>query len=810
LTSAGTAVLKFVPGGGVHSYNAVFLGTNGDAQSSSSAAALTVNGSYPTTTTIAQSGGPGDYTLTATVTGSHTTPPSGVVSFLDTTNANYALATTNLNLGSGESALSFNNSYTLFGPSYSLSGFPPGVNDDDFAQAYIGDFNGDGKLDLAVRWQYYSVRDSVYNAWVQELDILLGNGNGTFTAAPAAVPLSEGLEFFDVVTGDFNNDGKEDLAVLLANDSVLVLLGNGDGTFKTLPPIPVPTGTESIVTGDFNRDGNLDLVLTIYTAEDIKPVDEAHVWVYITTLLGNGDGTFQSPLPTPSQQIYANLQGNPAPPAIGDFNRDGILDLALMNINTKELDVFTGKGDGTFQSTPIVSQIGDPNTANVLVGDFNQDGILDLAEETFGTILLGNGDGTFTPEANPGTINDGGDMVIGDFNGDGIADLADITFPGAVVQLGNGDGTFSPPVTVTPASGPLALTLTAGDFNGDGMSDLALGAYGLFPTSDTSFPGPPELFVELAHLTGSATATATVSGISPVGTGTHWVDASYQGDSSYAGSVSATTPLIAEPITTSLSLTANLSGAGEQFLLTATLTPSQAQNHSASGMITFYNNGVSLGQGTVTNGVATLTTILPLGIDSITAMYPGDTNFTSSTSIAVPLNLDFSISGSTNSPTVYTGQSATYTVTVMPNADFNLPVTLSCTLLPANTTCSFSPASVAGGSGSSTLVVQTNAPRPASSASALFTKARIPLLAGLILLIIPTGLRRNRKGWPMLPLIFALLAAAMSVTACGSPGQLTGATPVGTQTITITGTATNGSQTLTHTANVTLNVKSLF
>jgi hypothetical protein len=201
---------------------------------------------------------------------------------------------------------------------------------------------------------------------------------------------------------------------------------------------------------------------------------------------------------------------------------------------------------------------------------------------------------------------------------------------------------------------------------------------------------------------------------------------------------------------------------------------------------------------------------LPLGIDSITAMYPGDTNFTSSTSIAVPLNLDFSISGSTNSPTVYTGQSAIYTVTVMPNADFNLPVTLSCTLLPANTTCSFSPASVAGGSGSSTLVVQTNAPRPASSASALFTKARIPLLAGLILLIIPTGLRRNRKGWPMLPLIFALLAAAMSVTACGSPGQLTGATPVGTQTITITGTATNGSQTLTHTANVTLNVKSLF
>ena len=336
-----------------------------------------------------------------------------------------------------------------------------------------------------------------------------------------------------------------------------------------------------------------------------------------------------------------------------------------------------------------------------------------------------------------------------------------------MVQLGNGDGTFSPPVTVTAASGLLALTLNAGDFNGDGMSDLALGAYGLFPTSDTSFPGPPELIVELANLTGSATATATVNGISPVGTGTHWVDASYQGDSSYLGSTSATTPLIAEPVTTSLSLTANLSGAGEQFLLTATLNPYQAQNHSASGVVTFYNNGVSLGQETVTNGVATLTTILPLGSDSITASYPGDINFTPSTSTAVPLNLDFSISASTNSPTVYTGQSATYTVTVMPNVDFNLPVALSCTLLPANTTCSFSPASVTGGSGSSTLVVQTNAPRPASSSSALYTKARIPLLAGLLLLIIPSRLRRHRKGWPMFFLIFTLLAAGMSITACG-------------------------------------------
>ena len=128
-------------------------------------------------------------------------------------------------------------------------------------------------------------------------------------------------------------------------------------------------------------------------------------------------------------------------------------------------------------------------------------------------------------------------------------------------------------------------------------------------------------------MTGGSTATATLTGISPVGTGIHLVDASYQGDINYSGSVSATTPLVAERVVTTLSLTANLSGNGEQFLLTATLTPNEAQNHNASGMVTFYNNNVSLGQGTVANGVATLTATLPFGSDSITAMYPGDTNF---------------------------------------------------------------------------------------------------------------------------------------------------------------------------------------
>ncbi len=803
LISSGTAVLKFVPGAGIDSYKAVFLGTTGYAASSSDVSSLTVTGQLPTTTTVAQSGSPGNYTLTATVTGNSNFAPGGAVSFLDTSNSNYVLGSANLLLGNGASALSFFNSWNASGPA---PNFPPGDYGGDEAYAVTGDFNGDGKPDLAVSWQN---TDLVTNSGDSaELVTYLGNGDGTFTAVPS--PLNVDLNFS--VVGDFNGDGKQDIAGMPygIRPAVQVLLGNGDGTFQQLTPedlllpgIPANQGFSSAISppaeGDFNGDGKLDLITTISVSNATEQVG-----TYISTLLGNGDGTFQQL--TPQQIDLTSNNGF----VVGDFNGDGILDVATGDSVTGAIEVYLGKGDGTFQSSPMLSPIGgapDP----YLVGDFNGDGILDIVTIS-GDVLLGKGDGTFTLKANSGTNSELGYAAVGDFNGDGIADLAagdsgknasGLEYGWAVVQLGNGDGTFSPPLSGPPLNPNSYLSsLIAGDFNDDGLSDLALGTGSLSPSGG---PAPPGEIIQLAQMIGGSTATATLTGISPVGTGIHLVDASYPGDINYSGSVSATTPLVAERVVTTLSLTANLSGNGEQFLLTATLTLNEAQNHNASGMVTFYNNNVSLGQGTVANGVATLTATLPFGSDSITAVYPGDTNFDPSTSAALPLNLDFSISASTNSQSIYTGFAASYTVTVTPDAGFDFPVALSCTQLPANTTCSFSPATLTGGSGSSTLVVQTSAPRPASSASVLFTKARIPLLAGLFLLILPSRLRRYRNGWPMFLLILTLLAVG-----CSSPGQLTGSTPVGKQTITVTGIATNGPQTLTHTVNVTLNVNSLF
>jgi hypothetical protein len=232
---ASTAVLKFVPGIGIHSYKAVFLGTNSNAASSSDVSSLTVTGQFASTTTIAQSGSPGNYTLTATVTGNSSFAPGGAVSFLDTSNSNYVLGAADLLLGNGAPVFDFSNSWNTSGPAPNLS---PGDVGADFASAVTGDFNGDGKPDLAVNWLNEDYSVSGDNA---ELVIFLGNGDGTFTAAPQPSPLN-GYAVDSSVVGDFNGDGKQDIAGQVVNVrgiEVQVALGNGDGTFHQLTPGPI-------------------------------------------------------------------------------------------------------------------------------------------------------------------------------------------------------------------------------------------------------------------------------------------------------------------------------------------------------------------------------------------------------------------------------------------------------------------------------------------------------------------------------------------------------------------------------------------
>ena len=322
-----------------------------------------------------------------------------------------------------------------------------------------GDFSGSGKLDIVSG-----------NTATSSVTVSIGNGDGTF-GAPRSYTIGA-IEAAIVVSADFNGDGKLDIATAAngATSVVSVLLGNGDGTFQTHRDLAVTSGEllTDLAVADFNADGKLDLAVMGQSET-------------ILIALGNGDGTFQRPRSYPV--------GNDAEWAtVGDFNGDGKLDVAVTNYVDNTVSVLLGDGDGTFQPQAVYGTA--PNPGSLVTGDFNGDGRLDLAmvARTSNTsvfaasVLLGNGDGTFQPHIEYTTGDEPAQIVTGDFNDDGELDVATINACGddpncgptssATVSIlaGNGDGTFQTKIDF-PA-GSAASQLVAGDFNNDGKGDL--------------------------------------------------------------------------------------------------------------------------------------------------------------------------------------------------------------------------------------------------------------------------------------------------------------------------------------------------
>jgi hypothetical protein len=213
--------------------------------------------------------------------------------------------------------------------------------------------------------------------------------------------------------GDFNGDGWADLAV--ANDgshNVSVLLGNGDGTFQEAQNFATGPRPVSVVGGDFNRDGVQDLAVAYRGS--VRPVVPGGVSV----LLGNGDGTFQAPLNFAIGSLSTSV-------AVGDFNGDKVLDLAVADAGSYDILVLLGNGDGTFQAARNFAAGNGPYS--VAVGDFNRDGRQDLAVAIYPdnvSVLLGNGDGTFQGAQIFGAGTFPSSVAVGDFNLDGLPDLA--------------------------------------------------------------------------------------------------------------------------------------------------------------------------------------------------------------------------------------------------------------------------------------------------------------------------------------------------------------------------------------------------
>jgi hypothetical protein len=631
LTSAGTAILRFVPGVGSHSYTAVFAGTGNLAPSISPTALATVTGSYPTSTALAATGVPGNYTLNASVVSAGgTLPPAGNVSFFDTTNANALLAT---------QPLVPNSTHVTWN-----SIIEPISN--EVVGYVVGDFNGDGKPDLV--YPQFGQQD--------QLAVLLGNGDGTFTPAPQATSI--GVNASQIVVGDFNNDGRQDVAILYFTEqinNVSIFLGNGDGTFTLAGTPTFGIDFASLAVGDFNGDGN----------EDLAETDGQQ----LNILFGKGDGTFTVGPPNTSAN-FINF-------AVGDFNKDGKPDIVYAG---QQLTILLGNGDGTFHQGVSL-----PGADYPVVADFNGDGVLDIAGSVPVTdpsgpmdggsvsIYLGAGDGSFTAAASLPVLLDPRNIVVADFNRDGIPDLAvaDFQSNSNSTFIGKGDGTFAQ-ASALSSGADAATALAAADFNGDGAADL------LIPYTGTG------LVLYLSQPTMTSVATAT--GITLTGTGTHLVTANYLGEGLDDPSVSAPiglTPLTdPTPAVTLLTLSAapaSSAAYGQQVTLTATLTPYTAQGKPTDGeTVTFYSGRYPVGTAVLQGGIATLQlTTLPVGMNELTAAYNGDQTFVASTSAELP----FIVGGATPATattlaitadgqpvtTVASGKAVTLTASVLVN-----------------------------------------------------------------------------------------------------------------------------------------------
>jgi hypothetical protein len=328
----------------------------------------------------------------------------------------------------------------------------------------VGDFNGDGKLDLATT-----------NNFSKSVLVQLGNETGGFGAETnfeiGFVPLS-------ITVGDFNGDGKLDLAtanfdntvkfggnsnLTIANNyNVSVFLGNGTGDFETATNFfAVGNRPLSLTVGDFNGDGKLDLA----TANNLSD--------NVSVLLGNGTGDFGAA----TNFEVGSYPAYPSSVTVGDFNGDGKLDLATANGGSDNLSVLLGNGTGGFGAATNFAVGSSPRS--VTAGDFNGDGKLDLATANYlsdnVSVLLGDGTGGFGAATDFAVGGFPNSVTAGDLNGDGKLDLAtaNVVDKNVSVLLGNGIGSFGVATNFgVGTTGPDSV-VTVGDFNGDGKLDLA-------------------------------------------------------------------------------------------------------------------------------------------------------------------------------------------------------------------------------------------------------------------------------------------------------------------------------------------------
>jgi hypothetical protein len=603
--------------------------------------------------------------------------------------------------------------------------------------------------------------------------ILLGDGKGSFVPGPtyaiAGSPLPETA-----------SDGKTNL-VFVTETGIALLLGNGDGTLTTavgrgdgtlaITNQIAATAGEFLLAADFNADGRPDVAAILPGVPMQEILADSQLFFY----KGNGDGTFQSASAAIDLYITGAVHA-----ATGDFNGDGHLDIAVSAVGTlpnqgqsnQAILVIPGNGDGSFGTPVLLATQSSFNPASsLLTADLNNDKRTDLIWNNI--VFLGQSDGSFQQQP-LGLL--GTPLAIGDLNGDGIPYIliqpasVEGVAPSAAVYAGNCDGSFQSTRFFTTAALPQSDSVTSAlfaDVHADGHADMVLQHKGGFTVylgdgkgNFTADPNPytPGGALVLARLNNQGASF-------PNDNAPDLLAFTNGGATSFLNQTNPhpTAPALVQSRTT-LAISAATANTSQQLILTASV----AGVHP-TGTVTFVSGNTTLGTAPLISGTATLSvSFAAVGAYSILANYSGDNaNLPSSSntlSITIP---DFTVTADRIAQLVNRGQPVTTTVTVAPLNGYNGTVNLACTALPAETTCSFAPSSLAPATGAATatLIINTTPSSTTSAQSEPPPRSRpLPhiIWAAVIacLALSPKHLRRNSLRSSLFALAF--LAAPFS------------------------------------------------